>query len=239
MKKTLLSIALILTSSAAYAGSEFPTNPVLRPLTLGDGMFAISGGVVAGEENNKNRNHGFLNFGYGLTDDLTFSLNGLKYRVLARKGNRAGLEVAVGLGVRGYQEFYYDNKTKKGDSTAYGADISGKYVFNADVAVNFGLSYLKWDEEARKNKDEYRVNVGIQKRLAKDWTLGTHYTYRYLKDFTQDDAHEVNVNLNYAYSKTTDFGMFATYSSFDAQENGYQLDNNLDRGLGLYFNTRF
>jgi hypothetical protein len=33
--------------------------------------------------------------------------------------------------------------------------------------------------------------------------------------------------------------MFVGYSSFDAQENGYQYDNNFDRVAGVYATYRF
>jgi len=45
--------------------------------------------------------------------------------------------------------------------------------------------------------------------------------------------------LNYAYSKNTDIGVFTGYSSFDAQENGYKLDNSFDRIAGIYAAYRF
>ena len=103
----------------------------------------------------------------------------------------------------------------------------------------FSLGYVKWDEEKLKNKDEYRYSVGVQGNIVKDLTATASYTYRDLKDFSQNDAHEVNVGLNYAYSKNTDIGVFTSYSSFDAQENGYKLDNSFDRVAGIYATYRF
>ncbi|MCO4798982.1 MAG: outer membrane beta-barrel protein [Colwelliaceae bacterium] len=239
MKKSLISVALLLASSSVYAETQnsttkYPENPVLRPLTLTDGTIELSGALAWGEENDDSRGELNLNAAYGLTDNLTIGFGGVNYRILARKGNKNGLELAVGLGVRGYQESY-----NNGDSFGYGADLTGKYVFNKDVAMTFSLGYINWDEEKLENKSEYRYSVGLQRNIAKDWTAFANYTYRDLKDFTQDDAHKVTVGVNYAYSKDIDVGMFAGYSDFDAQKNGYKLDNNLDRAAGVYLTYRF
>lgn len=227
-------MALLLGSSAVFAETEYPANPILRPLTLTDGTIAVGGALMWGEEKDNSRGALSLNAAYGLTDNLTLSLNGLNYRVLARPDNEMGLELAVGLGVRGYNESFVN-----GDAIAYGADLNGKYVFNKDIAMTFSLGYVKWDEDKLKNKDEYRYSVGVQANVAKDWTASANYTYRDLKDFEQNEAHEVSVGLNYAYSKQTDIGMFIGYSNFDAIENGYKLKNSFDRVAGVYVTYRF
>ncbi len=234
MKKSLISMALLLTSSAVFAETQYPQNPVLRPLTLTDGTILVGGSLAWVEENDENRGELNLNAAYGLTDNVTLGFGGINYRVLARPDNQTGLELAVGLGVRGYQDSILN-----GDSIGYGADLNGKYVFNEDIAMIFSLGYIKWDEEKLKNKDEYRYSVGVQANVAKDWTATAIYSYRDLKDFSQNDAHEVKLGLNYAYSKSTDIGMFTGYSSFDAQENGYKLDDNFERVAGIYMTYRF
>lgn len=234
MNKSLISIALLLASSTVFAETEYPQNPVLRPLTLTDGTVSLSGTLAWAEENDDNRGELNLNAAYGLTDNLMLGLGGINYRVLARHDNKTGLELAVGLGLRGYQ----DSKLN-GHSVGYGADLNGKYVFNENLAMIFSLGYVKWDEEKLKNKDEYRYSVGVQGNIAKDLTATASYTYRDLNDFSQNDSHEVNVGLNYAYSKNTDIGVFTGYSSFDAQENGYELDNSFDRIAGIYGVYRF
>ena len=234
MNKSLISIALLLASSTVVAETEYPQNPVLRPLTLTDGTVSLSGALAWGEENDDNRGELNLNAAYGLTDNLMLGLGGINYRVLARPDNKTGLELTVGLGLRGYQ----DSKLN-GHSVGYGTDLNGKYVFNENIAMIFSLGYVKWDEKKLKNKGEYRYSVGVQGNIAKDLTATASYTYRDLKDFSQNDAHEVNVGLNYAYSKNTDIGVFTGYSSFDAQENGYKLDNSFDRVAGIYATYRF
>jgi opacity protein-like surface antigen len=234
MKKSLISITLLLVSSSIYAETQYPKNPVLRPLTLTDGTIALSGALAWGEEKSDSRGELNLNAAYGLTDNLTLGLGGLNYRFLARNNNSTGLELAVGLGVRGYQD-----SVTNGDSIAYGADLNGKYVFDKNIAMIFSLGYVKWDEEQLKNKDEYRYSVGLQTNIAKGWTATTRYTYRDLKDFTQNNAHEVSVGVNYTYSKNIDVGIFAGYSNFDAQENGYKLDDSFDRVAGVYLAYRF
>jgi len=234
MYKSLISITLLLASSTIYAETEYPQNPVLRPLTLTDGTIALGGALAWAEENDDNRGEVNLNIAYGFTDNLMLGLGGINYRVLARPDNKTGLELMVGLGVRGYQ----DSKLN-GHSVGYGTDLNGKYVFNDNIAMIFSLGYVKWDEEKLKNKDEFRYSVGVQANIAQDFTATASYTYRDLKDFSQNDAHEVNVGLNYTYSKNTDIGLFAGYSSFDAQENGYELDDSFERIVGIYSEYRF
>jgi len=55
MKKTLLAIALISNYLSVLAETKYPSNPILRPVTLNDGALAITAGVVAGEEKDENR----------------------------------------------------------------------------------------------------------------------------------------------------------------------------------------
>ena len=234
MKKSLISIALLLASSTVFAETEYPENPVLRPLTLTEGTILVGGALAWGEENDDSRGELNLIAAYGITDNLMIGGGGLNYRVLARPDNSTGLELAVGLGFRGYHD-----SAVNGDSIGYGADLNGKYVFDENIAMIFSLGYVKWDEEKLKNKGEYRYSVGVQANVAKDWTATASYTYRDLKDFAQNDANEVNIGLNYAYSKSTDIGVFAGYSSFDAQENGYKLDDSYDRVAGIYVTYRF
>jgi len=234
MKKSLISIALLLASSVVFAETSYPENPILRPLTLTDGTIAVSGALILGEEKGDSRNELNLNAAYGFTDNLTLGLGGLNYRFLARENNKTGLELAVGLGIKGYQD-----SALNGDAVGYGVDLNGKYVFNNDFAMTFSVGHINWDEEILKNKSEYRYSVGLQANIAKDWTARAGYTYRDLNDFTQKDAHGVNLGLNYVYSKNTDIGLFAGYSNFDAQENGYKLDNSFERVAGIYASYRF
>lgn len=234
MKKSLISVALLLTSLTVFAETEYPKNPILRPLTLTDNTIAISGTLAWGEERDKKRGVLNLNAAYGLTDNLTLGLGNIRYRVLVRPNNETGLELAIDLGLRGYHE-----SSINGDSIAYGANVDGKYVFDENIAMIFSLGYIKWDEEKLNDKDEYRYSLGVQANIGKDWTATTSYTYRDLKDFNQNESHSINVSANYAYSKSTDVGVFAGYSNFDAQENGYKSDNYFSRAAGAYVAYRF
>ena len=69
MKKSLISMTLLLASSAVFAETEYPENPVLRPLTLTDGTIAVGGALMWGEEKDDSRGALSLNAAYGLTDD--------------------------------------------------------------------------------------------------------------------------------------------------------------------------
>lgn len=234
MKKSIITLALLLASSNVLADTKYPDNPILRPLTLTDSTVALSGAIAVVEEGDDSRGEINLNAAYGLTDDLTLGLGGLEYRVLARPNNEMGLELTISAGVRGYQDSHAN-----GDAIAYGGDLNGKYVFDENLAIIGSLGYVKWDEEELKNKDEYRYSIGLQTNLVNDWTASVLYTYRDLQDFTQGDAHEVHAGLNYVYSKNIDLGLFAGYSNFDAQENGYKLDDSFERVAGFYSTYRF
>ncbi|GHF94084.1 porin [Thalassotalea marina] len=234
MKRTLLTIALILSSSAVLAETVYPKNPVLRPITLTEGTIAVGGAVAYVEEGDDDRGNINFHAAYGFTDDLTLSLGDIRYRFWDRLDNGTGLELTAGFGIRGYHE-----SKLNGDALALGADITGKYVFNRDFAATFSAGYVKWDEEHLKNKDEYRYSVGLQRNLFKDVTFAANYTYRDLKDFKQSHADEVNLALNYTFSKRMDLGVFAGYSNFDAKQNGYDLDDGYERTAGVYVNYRF
>lgn len=234
MKKSLVSIALLLSSVSAFAETEYPENQVLRPLTLTAGTIAVGGAIAWGEENNDNHGEVNVNAAYGFTDNLTVSIGNINYRILARPDNKTGLELTLGLGLRGFQETINNE-----DSFAYGGDLNGKYVIDENTAMIFSLGYVLWDEEKQKNKDEFRYSVGFQTNITKNWSTTTSYMYRDLNDFIQKDAHEFTVNANYALSKNTDIGIFTTYTNFDAQQNGYKNDNNFERAAGIYAVYRF
>lgn len=235
MKYSMLALFVAaVTSAQALANDSYPENPIKRPLTLADGMAEVAGGVIYGEENDDKRTEVFANIAYGVTDDFTIGFDGLTYRFLSRDNNGNGLELATSIGLKGFQE-----SKVNGDSKGYGIDVYGKYVLNDDLAFTFGTAFVKWDEDKLKNKDEYRYHVGVMTNIAPDWTAAFNYTYRDLKDFVQDDAHVASATLNYAYNKNTDIGVFATYSDFDAEKNGYDLENSFDKGIGLYVAYRF
>jgi len=234
MNKLLITTVFVLVPTLSYAEKKYPENPVLRPLTLTDGIVSIGGGLSVIEDNDNKSGAISLYAAYGLTDNLTINLGGVDYRVLARKNNETGLELAVSAGLRGFQK-----SNVNGDSIAYGANLNGKYVFNSSLAMNFSLGLIKWDEEKISNKDEYRYSVGLQTKLAKGWTTHVNYTYRDLKYFEQNDAHVINAGLNYSFSKSVDLGGALGYSDFDAVINGYDLDNSFERSVGVYVGYRF
>lgn len=234
MKKTLITLSLLIASSSALAESTMPENPVMRPITLTDGTAVVAGGVVYGNEADDSRGEAFVNLAYGITDDFTVGFGGLSYKFLSRNLDETGLDMAVSIGSRGFHE-----STVNGDSKAYGLDVHGKYVIDSDLAVTFGFGGVIWDEDILENKSEYRYSVGVMRNLNEDFTLRANYTFRDLKDFTQDNAHVVNAGINYTYSKNLDLGVFATYSDFDAKENGYKLDDSFDEAVGIYAAYRF
>ena len=237
MKKLLPALTLICISSTAIAEQYSPANPVVRPLTLVDGELQLVGALSYGEEANGEKSWDFdANVRYGITDDLTLGFGGLRYRFMERPGNGTGLELTAGLAVKGYLEY---SDPELDDSVALGMDITGQYVINKNLAVTFASEYMVWNEEKLENKSEFRHSIGFKTNVAPSITLWSNYTYRDLRDFTQDDAHAVAAGINYNLSRQTDVGLFANYTDFDAAKNGYKADDIQEKGIGAYISYRF
>ena len=237
MKKLLTALTLICASTSVLADGLSPANPVLRPLTQVDGEVALSGALAYGEESNDDKTWNLgLNAAYGITDDFTVRLSGLSYRFLAREGNKEGLELAADVGFHGIYDTLTDNDD---DTVGYGFSLQGKYVFNEDLALNFGTGYTFWNGDIEQNKKEMFYSVGVQKNIFDNLTLSADYMYRDLRDFEQDNAYIASIGANYNLSKNMDIGLFVAKSDFDAVKNGYQSDHHLESAIGAYMQYRF
>jgi len=235
MKKLITTIALLSISSSVFSASTSPQNLVVRPLVLADSELALSGAVLYGEQTDDEKEWRILpGIAYGLTDDLTLGFGDVRYRLMSRSANRTGLELTAGLGYEGRLEV-----ENADDSDAIAVDITGKYVLSSDTALLFSTKYVHWDEDKRKNRSEVRYGIGIVQNLYKNVTTFANYTFSDLKDFSKNSANSGAVGVNYAYSKTTDVGMFVNYSDFDAVENGYKADEVFEKSAGIYLTTRF
>jgi len=235
MKKLITTIALLSITSSVFAASTSPQNLVLRPLVLADSELAISGAVLYGEQTDKDEEWRVLpGIAYGLTQDLTLGFGEVRYRFMSRHQNGTGLELTAGLGFEG--QLAVENAD---DSDSIGVDLAGKYVISNDTALLFSTKYVHWNEDDRKNRSEIRYGIGIQQNIYKNVTAFANYTFSDLKDFNKNSANSGAVGVNYAYSKSTDVGMFANYSDFDAVENGYKADDVFEKSAGIYLTTRF
>ena len=235
MKKVLSSIALLSLSANVFAASLSPQNLVERPLTLADGELAFAGVLAWGEQTDGDNEVIVLpDVAYGVTDNFTIGLGDLRYRFIKRTNNKSGLELTAGLSYAGRLE------VERGDDTdGMSIDLSGKYVINRDTAFTFSTQYVRWFEDLRDNRSEIRYSAGIQQNIYNDLTLFARYTFSDLKDFEDNSAHAGSVGVNYAFSKSSDVGFFASYSDFDAEDNGYKADNVFEKSAGIYFTTRF
>lgn len=234
MKHILAVTALGLLSATTAADEINPSNPVVRPITLADGEVALGGAFAVELENGNDLSLG-LNAAYGLTEDLTVGLDGLRYRLLERANDGVGLELVLAGGLRGYRESAGDFD----DAFAWGVDFAGKYVLSEQTAVTFAASYLVWNEDNRDNRNEYQFSVGAMQQIANKVTLKGGYTYSILNDFVADDSHSVSIGVDYAYSEHTNVGLFSSYTNFDATENGYSEDGVYESALGAYVTYRF
>ena len=225
------TIASVLVSGAALADTSYPKNHILRPITLNDGDFVALGAI--GHRSKVNGDDGgFIMpaLSYGITDNLTLGTGGLTYRLLAEDG----LELAVNGGGRGA----FDSN-EFGDTTGYGASLSGKKVINENFALTFGLGYVFWNEEILENRSEIDYSVGVMFNVAQDWTLSGNYTLRDLKDFDQSSADVFGLNLSYAISDTIDVGVFTSHSDFEERENNTVVHNSFETASGLFAAWRF
>lgn len=237
MKKLMTSIALLSISSFAMA-DQSPRNIVERPLTLLDSELQVSGALVYGEEHNGDDDWQLApQIAYGITDNLSVSLAEIRYRFLAREGNKEGLELATSISYAGNLDVIGDDD----DINAGQLSLIGKYVFSPNTAVTFSTSYVEWEEEKDLglDKSEIRYSVGLQQNLARNLTFLANYEYRDLDDFIKNSANSGSVGLNYAFTKTTDLGIFAAYSDFDPLENGYASGDMLEKAVGAYMSVRF
>lgn len=236
MRKSIL-IGLILSSvSATAAANELSErNLVERSLTLKDSELVIAAGVGYGETDNENDTGVALNGAYGITDNFTVGLGGVRYRVLERANDGRGLEIAIGAGWKGQME------RQNQDVDGFGADVLGKYVVSSNLAFVFGTEYVKWeqDKNGKFEASEMRYSVGALYQPMPYLTWSMDYTYRDLNDFVQSNAYSVSTGVHYALSKSTDVGVTFEYTDFDAEQNGFDIDSAYKRNLGAYVSYRF
>ena len=92
-----------------------------------------------------------------------------------------GLEMAASIGVAGELE-----SRENGDALGVGANVAGKYMFNEELAVLFGIGYIQWDEDNLNDKREFNYSIGVQKNLLPNVTFSANYSYRDLNYFFND-----------------------------------------------------
>ncbi len=236
MKKSIL-IGLILSSVSATAAAQqlSDRNLVERSLTLKDSEVLLAGGIGYGETGSENETGIALNAAYGVTDNFTIGLGGLRYRIIEKANPSHGLEVAIGAGLKGAME------RQNEDVYGYGADVLAKYVVSSNLAFLFGTEYVKWDHDnnSRYDGSEMRYSVGALYQPIRHLTWSIDYTYRDLNDFVQSSAYAVSTGVHYSLSKSTDVGVTFEYTDFDAEQNGFDVDSAYRRNLGAYVSYRF
>lgn len=239
MKTLLIAglIASVFTTGMATADELSERSLVKRAYTLKDGEIQIGAALGYGKTADKNRFSVSASASYGLTDDLSISLGGLRYRALSRVDDENGLEVTIGAGLRGYLE--RANVSGKDEVLGYGLDIAGKYVFSEQVALTFSTGYVFWNDIGADNRKEYRYSIGALYEPIRNVTFMTGFTYRDLDDFNQNDAYDISASVNYSLSKRTDVGLAFSYSDFDAIENGFKPEDAFKRNVAAYVTYRF
>ncbi|REL25781.1 hypothetical protein DXX93_03885 [Thalassotalea euphylliae] len=231
----LPSLLLAICTGAASAQALSPSNLVERPLVLKDGEVAIGGAAFYGEQTDGDDKWRLLPvLGYGLTDTVTIGFGGVRYQFMERQQDKTGLEMTLGLGLSDVREV-----AQADDSYGVGLDLSGKYVLSTDTALTFGAAYIHWQEDERDNRAEVALSLGFEQRVYGQLSMFGQYTYSDLHDFVEDNSHAGTLGLNYTLSKQSDIGVFATYSDFDAQANGYQAKDVFEKAAGVYYTYRF
>lgn len=239
VKLSHLATALVCLSaglSPYLSATELsPANPVLRSLVLMDDEMLTSVSAIYGDlEFGEDDWQANLYAAYGLTDNITIETLGIRYRFKDRPTETQGLEMTIGAGYRG------ELKSRIfGDTVGAGVDITGKYIFNEDAAMTFGVGYIHWDEDIRENRHEIDYSLGFQKNLFDDFTLMANYTHRDLDGFVQSNAYNYQVGVNYNLDRDLDVGVFYADTNFKFWENFYDIDKHLTDGYGVYVNYRF
>ncbi|MFC3094668.1 hypothetical protein DRW07_12730 [Alteromonas sediminis] len=235
MKKILfIAITTALISPSLLAQQISPQNEILRPLTNKAGEIQIGGGIGYLDGDRDGKWTAGLHASYGFTDNLTLGAEGLTYRFIERADSATGFEAAISGGLRGYYE------QGPNEALAYGTDITGKYVFSPDLAVFFGAGYVFWNEKNQDNRKEINYTLGVQKNIIKNATISLGYTYRDLgSNFAQNNANAYHARFNYSLNKNWDLGLIASYTDFDAEQNGFDTEDFARRGAGVYASYRF
>jgi len=230
-----LAVSASTASTLAVANELSPANPVLRSLILMEGEVLTGASVIYGDlENGENEWQGGIYAAYGITESITIDTIGAHYRFMDRARENQGLEMAASIGLVGELK-----SNVNGDALGINADVTGKYIFNEDMALLFGVSYIHWDEDNLDDKSEFDYSIGIQKNLIPNFTLSANYTYRDLNDFAQSSAYAYSVGLNYNINRNLDVGMVYGKTDFEFENNGYNNDDSLTDGYGIYASYRF
>lgn len=234
MKQVILTAVILSTvATGLSAHSLSKQNLVQRSLTLKDGEILLGGALAYGKTGKADDVIWGAQAAYGINDNLTLSLDGLRYRLLARSNDNQGLELTLGAGLKGFMQ--QQNKNVLG----YGADVTGKYVLSPDLALTFGAEYIFWNTRNASNAKEFRFSIGGQYQLIDDVTVSVDYSFRDLHDFVQDNTYTVSAGINYALNQQIDIGLGFSYSSFDGHKNAFDIDSAHKRYAGIHASYRF
>ena len=92
-----LSAIGILAMQSACAQDLSKRSLVERALTLKDHEILVGGALGYGDSSSDSGFNLGLDVGYGLSNDITLGLGGIRYRFLARDNDEQGLELTVVL----------------------------------------------------------------------------------------------------------------------------------------------
>jgi hypothetical protein len=226
-----LAIACTLVSTVAYADDGYPKNPILRPITLTDNTLAVTAIIGHSTEVDGDKKwYAAPALHYGVTDNFMVGSSGLTYRVWQNDG----LEVALNTGFKGS----FDSD-EFGDSVGFGGGVFGKKVINNNLALTFGVDYIHWAEDVLDDKSEVDYSLGVMFNIAPEWTVGGNYTFRDLKDFSQDNANVFRMSLSYAMNDDIDLGIYAANSDYEEVVNNHYLHDEFEETAGVFMNWRF
>ena len=229
MKRLAVTMFLSATALSVHAA------PKLTPLMLEQGEVQIGAMTLYGEEVDGSNSWTALPLvNYGITDDVTIGLTGVRYRFYDAVEDGRGLEITTGVGLHGFYEINNED-----DAFGYGADILARYRLDPKTALLGSLDYTFWGEEGRDNRSEYQTSIGFQRQLSVRISLAGSYTYHHLEDFSENHANTYNLGMNYHWSQQTNVGLVAGYSDFDPVKNGYTSDSSFEKLVGAYISYRF
>lgn len=140
---------------------DYESREAARPLTLPDGMFEVGAGIESGDASNGwSGMNPFLQFRYGITDNLEFIPFGLKYRFLT--DNAGNTEATIKLQIPGF------GVSTNGGSSVIKTSAKGEIkhkMLDGDLALHGIIHYFNdqqhGDSQYLMNSEAYEGGGGI------------------------------------------------------------------------------
>lgn len=193
-----------LTANAIDLNS-YPLNKTERGLTIPEKIHEISyAGTVLKSNSGYDFNPGFC-YSYGITDNLTADIIGLKYRFL---DSSYPVELAARIGL-GELSFGYGEKSGKHFKISSYNTIEGKQRFSKNFYAKYHLFHEKIIRDTEV-PEKWRAGAGLGAyySFTDSFETGVFAFYDLIDGFKKEQrAERLGLSAIYAYSHTLDIGI--------------------------------